>query len=500
MFTPSLDEFKKLTRRGNLIPVYKEILADMETPVSVLHRLTTNFPNTFLMESVEQSEHIGRYSFLGTNPHTLITMHGDEVTLKNNNSTFTSKIDSNPFQVLKKVLAEYQPVKIPELPPLCGGAIGYMGYGMVHYFENIPQDNKDDLQLADACFMIVDTMIIFDHAMNKMYVVSNAHITPDEDIEITYNSALEKIEDITKILRQKTSFSSCEIFSSLEDKTMSSNMTQQEFEEAVLKSKDYIKAGDIFQVVLSQRFQAKTTASALNIYRALRAINPSPYMFFLHFDDFYLIGSSPEIMVRCEDNIAEIRPIAGTRKRGRTPEKDRAMEEELLTDPKERAEHVMLVDLGRNDLGRVCQFDTVKMTQDEFMIIERYSHVMHIVSDVSGVVRDECDVYDLVEASFPAGTVSGAPKIRAMQIIEELEKDKRGPYAGAVGYFSFDGNLDTAIIIRTILLKDSIAYIQAGAGIVADSNPSLEYLETINKAKGMFKAITFAEHIEQQES
>ena len=497
MIKPSLNEFSQLASKGNLIPVYQEILADMETPLSVLNKLSSYAENTFLMESVEHSEHLGRYSFLGTNPRALIRFSGQKTFIEENGKTIQTDIEDNPLDILKKYLARYKPVKISKLPPLIGGAIGYMGYGMVHHFDAILQENPDDLFLDDACFMIIDTLIVFDHAMNKFFIISNAHVSSDTPLNESYEIACKKISALRKILESKSAFSPCVIPENLEEKAFASNMTQNEYEQAVVTAKKYIKAGDIFQVVLSQRFHAPTSASAVNIYRALRSINPSPYMFFLHFKDFYLIGSSPEIMVRCEHGRAEVRPIAGTRKRGYTHEEDQTMEQELLADPKERAEHVMLVDLGRNDLGRVCVFNSVKVPENEFMIIERYSHVMHIVSDVVGKLKEDCDVFDLVRACFPAGTVSGAPKIPAMQIIDELEKNKRGHYAGAVGYFSFDGNLDTAITIRTILLKDSIAYIQAGAGIVADSDPAMEYLEKKNKVKGMFKAITFAEHIER---
>ncbi|MEW6535723.1 MAG: anthranilate synthase component I [Candidatus Auribacterota bacterium] len=499
MFKPDFEEFKSHCRNGNLIPVYKELLGDMETPLSIYRKLALNEKNAFLMESVERNEHIGRYSFIGTNPRAIVKIHLDSIEIiENGNSAFHS-LTADPFTELKKILKRYNPVQLSDLPRFCGGAVGYFGYGMVHFFENIPQDNPDDLNLPEAYFMITDTLVVFDHVKNTIMVVSNTHINDKDNIELVYKDACDTIDAIIKKLSVQRPDIPAEIAPPLEDKTMNSNMTQHEFEEAVVKAKEYIRAGDIFQVVLSQRFSTETTASPLHIYRALRTINPSPYMFYLSLEGFQIIGSSPEIMVRCEDSVVEIRPIAGTRKRGKSQKENDLLEKDLLSDPKERAEHVMLVDLGRNDIGRVCKFNTVHLAPNEFMIIEHYSHVMHIVTDVKGILKDELDAFDVVKAAFPAGTVSGAPKIRAMEIIDELENRKRGMYAGAVGYFSFHGNLDTAIAIRTLLLKDNTVYIQAGAGIVADSNPTSEYFETINKAKALVKSISFAEYLQQQE-
>jgi len=501
MFYPDLKKFKELSAKGNLIPVYKEILADLETPLSILKKIDNqgNSKNVFLMESVERNEKIGRYSFIGSNPRAVIKIKDGHVEIIENNKSTHIKSADSPFFELKKIMDKYKPVDLPQLPRFCGGAVGFIGYGMVSHFENIPQENTDDLMLDDSYFMVTDTIIIFDHVMNKIMVVSNAHIDEFSDIEEAYNKAIKDIDNKIKRLSYLPPTIPCDMAIPEQEKNIQSNMTQEQFENAVRKAKEYIYAGDIFQIVLSQRFTAETTASPINLYRALRSINPSPYMYYLALDDFSIIGSSPEIMVRCEDSVAELRPIAGTRKRGKNEQEDKALEKELLADPKERAEHIMLVDLGRNDLGRVCKYNTVHMPENEFMIIEQYSHVMHIVSDVKGVLNDGSNVYELVKASFPAGTVSGAPKIRAMQIIDELENIKRGPYAGAVGYFSFQGNLDSAITIRTIIHKDNRVYIQAGAGIVADSDPTSEYHETINKAKGMIKSVSLAESIENQE-
>lgn len=499
MHKPSLDEFKQLCKQGNMVPVYKEILADMETPLSVLQKLMANrTKNLFLMESVERSERIGRYSFIGMDPRAILRIHNGEVTVEEDGKTTSSPVGDNPFEALKQILGRYTPVAHDDLPRFIGGAVGYMGYGMVHYFENIPQENPDDLNLNDAYFMITDSLVVFDHAKNKIMVVANTHIDVDADVESIYRDAVGTIDEVIDVLSHPLPSKPCELIIPQEDIPIDSNMTKEEFEQAVRRGKEYIYAGDVFQVVLSQRFHTKTTASPISLYRALRSINPSPYMYFLALDTFHIIGSSPEIMVRCEDSVAEVRPIAGTRKRGKNIAEDIALEKDLLADPKERAEHIMLVDLGRNDLGRVCTYNTVQVPDEEFMIIEQYSHVMHIVSDVIGRLKDGCDMFDLARAAFPAGTVSGAPKIRAMQIIDELESIKRGPYAGAVGYFSFYGNLDTAITIRTMILKDQNVYIQAGAGIVADSDPTSEYFETVNKAKAMFKAVQLAQQLEQQ--
>jgi anthranilate synthase component 1 len=475
MFTPSKTEFLKLAEKGNLIPVYTEVLADVETPVSAYRKLRKTGPS-FLLESIEGGEHIGRYSFLGANPRRVI--RADQ------------RDGDDPLKRLEQEMAEFKPVKVPGLPRFTGGAVGLLGYEYVHHIEpTVPRPGSDDLGSPTLCFMITGTILIFDRVSQTIKVVSNAHVTGDAGK--TYESACEQIQQVLADLGKPLSVAPLEFQKDPPPIKLDSNMTPARHAEMVGKAKEYIKAGDIIQVVLAQRFQAKISASALDVYRSLRSVNPSPYMFLLDFGDFQLVGASPEVHVRCEDRQVEIRPIAGTRWRGKTPEEDDALAKELLRDEKERAEHLMLVDLARNDIGRVCEFGSVKV--NEFMVVERYSHVMHIVSNVTGKLQGHRNVYDLMRATFPAGTVSGAPKVHAMQIISELEATQRGPYAGAVGYFSFNGNLDSCITLRTALLKDGTAYVQAGGGIVADSDSSYEFRETVNKAKAMVKAIALAE-------
>lgn len=504
MFYPSLEDFKEKAKEGNLIPVYKEILADMETPVSAFLKID-NGQYSYLLESVVGGEKWARYSFLGSRPSVIIKGKGDKVEIIRNGEIEVLSFKKDPLEVIKKEMDRYRPVKIPGLPRFFGGAVGFLGYDIVRFFEKLPDYNKEGLDLPDLLFMITDTLLIFDSLAQKIKVVSNAHIS-DGNIEKAYEEAKGKIENIIERLRTNRVqgfkgsrgqgiYSNPRILEpsnpSATTAGINSNLTRYEFEHMVTKAKDYIASGDIIQVVLSQRFEKEVSIAPFEIYRALRIINPSPYMYFLRFGDTSMIGSSPEILVRLEGRVLEERPIAGTRIRGSTEEEDRSLEEELLSDPKEMAEHIMLVDLGRNDLGRVSEIGSVRMK--ELMVVERYSHVMHIVSDIEGILSEGKDAYDVLRACFPAGTVSGAPKIRAMEIIEELEPTRRGPYAGAVGYFSFSGNMDTCITIRTIIIKDGTAYIQAGAGIVADSEPEREYYETLNKAKGMFKAIEMAE-------
>jgi anthranilate synthase component 1 len=389
------------------------------------------------------------------------------------------------------MMGEYKPVSISGLPRFSGGAVGYIGYDAVRYFEKLPDKNPDDLDLPDLFFMITDTILIFDHVRHTIKIVSNARVTGRP--ERAYGEAIRKIERIEARIKRPLPSRQLELASAPGEMPFRSNTTRREFESMVDKAKKYIRAGDVIQVVLSQRLETDVTASPFNIYRALRSVNPSPYMFFLQLGNVHIVGASPEVHVRCDEGLVEVRPIAGTRPRGKNEDEDRALEKELLADPKERAEHIMLVDLGRNDIGRICRYGTV--TPMELMIIERYSHVMHIVSDVQGKLQEGKNSFDVMRASFPAGTVSGAPKIRAMEIIDELENRRRGPYAGAVGYFSFTGNLDSCITIRTILIKGNKAYVQAGAGIVADSVPGREYEETLNKARGMLRAIAMAEGV-----
>ncbi len=475
MFTPSKAEFLELAKHGNLIPVYREIVADAETPVSAYQKMQKS-GGSFLFESVEGGEHIGRYSFLGSHPHKVIRV---------------DKADgSDPLQAVEKEMAQFKPVAVPGLPRFTGGAVGFLGYEYIHQIEpSVPKPVGDDLHTPVLCFMITDTILIFDRVSQTIKIVANAHV--DGKPEAAYASACARVDEIVHELQQPLESRALEFRKDATEVHVVSNMTPERYADMIGKAKEYICAGDIIQVVLAQRFQAKIKASALDVYRALRSINPSPYMFLLDFGRFHLVGASPEVHVRCEDGKVEIRPIAGTRWRGKTSEEDVRLEKELLADEKERAEHLMLVDLARNDIGRVCDFGSVRVP--EFMVIEKYSHVMHIVSGVEGRLQAGRSSYDLMRATFPAGTVSGAPKIRAMQIISELEQAQRGPYAGAVGYFSFNGNVDSCITLRTALLKDGVAYVQAGGGIVADSDANYEFQETVNKSKAMLKAIALAE-------
>jgi len=491
---PNRDAFLEKAKQGNLIPVWKEILADQETPVSVYERVRQflrekdHASHTWMLESVEGGEHIGRYSFIGGNPRAIIRTRNGVTEIDEGNSHLEIR-DPDPLEAVKGYMSRYKPVKDAALPRFIGGAVGFIGYDVVSAFEpRVPLVQNDEIGNPDIVLMVTNAIIIFDRVNHTMKVVSNAYV--DGDADKAYDEALAGIEELCEALLTPVNRVLIDAHTEMEPLEPQSNTTPEEFKDMVEKAQEYIRAGDVIQTVLSQRFEVENTADSLDVYRALRAINPSPYMFCLNMGESALVGASPEIHVRCEDRCVEVRPIAGTRRRGRTEEDDIAMEQELLADPKERAEHVMLVDLGRNDIGRVCEFNSVKVSEQ--MIIERYSHVMHIVSDVTGTLSPEYDAYDVMRATFPAGTVSGAPKVRAMEIIAELEKTKRGPYAGAVGYFSFDGNLDSCITIRTIVLDKNKAYVQAGAGIVADSVPELEYKETRNKARAMMKALALA--------
>ena len=491
MFQPSLKEFKQKAKKGNLIPVYREILADMETPVSAFLKIDDG-RHSFLLESMEGGEKWARYSFLGSRPSVIVKSFGRIAEVIRNGKKERLPFDRDPLEVIKDLLSAYTPVPDVSLPRFFGGAVGFMGYDVVRFFEDLPDREKKGLDLPDIFFMITDTLVIFDNVTHRVKVVSNAHVK-GRTVEAAYREATAKINRLVKKLKQKKS---SKVKAQRSKKragghALTSNFTQPRYEQAVLKAKEYIKAGDIFQVVPSQRFQTGINVEPYEIYRALRLINPSPYMYFLRCGDATVVGASPEVMVRLEKDRIDLRPIAGTRRRGATEEEDKALADELLADPKERAEHIMLVDLGRNDVGRVSEPGSVKVS--ELMVIERYSHVMHIVSNVRGKLSGGKDSYDVIRACFPAGTVSGAPKIRAMQIIDELEPTRRGPYAGAVGYFGFSGNMDTCITIRTLVIKDNVAYIQAGGGVVADSDPAAEYQETVNKAKAMMRAVEMAE-------
>ncbi|MDP8235893.1 MAG: anthranilate synthase component I [Candidatus Erginobacter occultus] len=487
MYYPDQKLFREKARQGNLVPVYTEVIADLETPVSAFLKLE-NSPYSFLLESVEPGAGIGRYSFLGGEPSLVFKSRGGEVEISERGRTRKVRT-RNPLMFLKGLLENYRPVVDETLPPFSGGAVGYVSYDCARYFEKLPSEKLDELGLPDLSFMVADTLLIFDRLTNKIKIVANAHIEGDPDA--AYSEAVSRIETL---LGRLLGTSPGTYFQPPADRAggeLQGQTKPKDFERAVRAAQEYIRAGDILQVVLSQRFSAPLSAPPFNVYRALRTINPSPYMFFLRFDDLHLVGSSPEIMVQAADGEVRLRPIAGTRPRGISKLEDERLEAELLADPKELAEHIMLVDLGRNDLGRVAVPGSVRVS--EMMSIERYSHVMHIVSDLRGKLDPSRDVYDAFAAAFPAGTVSGAPKIRAMEIIEELEPFHRGPYGGAVGYFSFDGNLDSCILIRTIIIKDKTAYIQAGAGIVADSVPEREHQECLNKAQALFRAVKMAE-------
>jgi anthranilate synthase component 1 len=505
MYSPRLDEFQKLAARGNLIPVTRRLLADIETPLSA-YRKIRGAGESFLFESVEGGEHIGRYSFVGCNPRALIRQTGNCVEIIENGKTVeTFQIDGRAgsplpaaahvkdgLEVVERVMKKYRAVAVPGLPRFTGGAVGFIGYEFIHDVESVvPRPPKDELGTPTMVFLVADQLLIFDRVAQTITVLVNAVLDDAATPEEAYENAIAEIERLVSLLEQPTEHHPVTISSEAPSVSFDSNMPKEKFFANVLKAKEYITAGDIIQVVGSQRFSTEFKATPVDLYRAARSVNPSPYMFLLEFDSFSLVGASPEIHVRCEDHLVEIRPIAGTRRRGKTTEEDAALEKELLADPKERAEHVMLVDLARNDLGRVCDFGSVRVR--DLMVIERYSHVMHIVSQVVGKLSDKKSLYDLMRATFPAGTLSGAPKIRAMQIIAELEQTARGPYGGCVGYFSFNGNLDTCITIRTALLKDGKAYVQAGGGWVNDSTPEAEYQETVNKAKAMLKAVALAE-------
>ncbi|MCL0044299.1 anthranilate synthase component I [Dehalococcoidia bacterium] len=493
MYTPTIEQVKSLSRKdGNLVPIYREINADLETPVSAYLKIARP-PYSFLLESIEGGERLARYSFIGTEPSCLIQTGGNNPSLFGQDRT---KKAVDPLTQIQRVLANFRPVPTPGLPRFHGGMVGYLGYESVRHFEpRVPIAKDDPLRLPESVFMLTDTLLVFDHLRHKIRVVSHANL--DDGVDVAYAQAIGRIEVLVQRLVKplKIPFPAARASDSKQNKGVpsppSSNLTKQQYEDMVKQVKKYIEAGDCIQAVLSQRFSIPTHAAPFDLYRSLRAVNPSPYMYFLHLDDFHIIGASPETLVRIEDGLIDYHPIAGTRPRSDNPLRDAAFEDELRADEKERAEHIMLVDLGRNDVGRVSQPDSVKVTQ--LMDVERYSHVMHLVSHIQGHLRPELTIYDALRSCFPAGTVSGAPKIRAMEIISDLERDQRGPYAGAIGYFSFSGNMDTAIGIRTIVLKDSVAHVQTGAGIVFDSVPETEYQETQHKAEALLRAIHAAE-------
>ena len=491
-YYPTFNEFKELSKKGNVVPVYRQLFADTLTPVSAFQKVSdTDY--AFLLESADGGEKIAKYSTIGSNPFAGFKCKGSNVEIFNKEG-ITHIETTDPFKVLEQQISKFSPVRVNGLPDFFGGAVGYTSYDSVRYVETLPDSTVDDLNLPDMYFMFYDETIVFDHLNKTIKVVCAAHID-ERDIQDVYEDTVNKIDNVINKLRTPVMTLSDDITEKGElSLKFSSNFKKSDFLQAVETCKEYIRAGDIIQAVLSQRLQTEINAKPINIYRTLRVINPSPYMFYIKMKDLELIGSSPEVMVKVDDGNINVRPIAGTRKRGSTTEEDELLAKELLSDPKELAEHIMLLDLGRNDVGSVSQYDSVSI--DEKMVIEKYSHVMHITSSVSGKLRNDKNAFDGLRACLPAGTLSGAPKVRAMEIIDELEQTRRGPYGGAVGYINFSGDINTCITIRTIVLKNGKdAYIQAGAGIVADSIPEMEYQETLNKAKGLLRAIEVAERI-----
>lgn len=506
MILPSFDEFKALAAEGNFVPVYQEWVADLDTPVSAWYRVCAGQPYNFLLESVEAGEkNIGRYSLLGCNPLWTLEARGDRTTQTFRDGS-TQVFEGDPFQTLADCLAPYRPVTLPQMPPGIGGLFGFWGYELIHWIEpRVPvHAASDEKDWPDGLWMQVDSLLIFDQVKRKIWAVAYADLQSEPDLEQAYATACDRVQHLVAKLQEPLAAQTTLLpwtspaQSKQKQLEWTSNITEAAFCENVERSRQYIRAGDIFQVVLSQRLSTRFEGDPFQLYRSLRLINPSPYMAYFNFKGWQLIGSSPEVMVKAEwsadkgNRIATVRPIAGTRPRGKTPQEDTAYAQDLLADPKEVAEHVMLVDLGRNDLGRVCKPGSVKV--DELMVVERYSHVMHIVSNVVGHLAEDKNAWDLLKASFPAGTVSGAPKIRAMEIIHELEGCRRGPYSGVYGFYDFEGQLNSAITIRTMMVQPNAdgshqVSVQAGAGLVADSVPENEYQETLNKARGLLEAI-----------
>jgi anthranilate synthase component 1 len=488
---PSWEIFAGLAERGNVVPVFTQLAADFETPLSAYLKVRDS-RHSFLLESAESTEKAGRWSIVGSGPRLTFSARGKEIEIRGAGKSRTFTAENDVLGALEGEMAAYQPVVHGPLPPFYGGMVGYLSYDAVRQFESsLGPPPPDPLGLPDAMFVLADTLLVFDHRLRRLQIIANALIDDFATPEEAYAAARGRIDALVEILNRPLHVPALNGMSVVEPSEASSNTTQSEYEAMVLAGKEFIAAGDIFQFVPSQRFETSFERPAVDLYRALRHVNPSPYMFILELGDFALVGSSPEVHVRAIEGRIDIRPIAGTRWRGVTPEEDDALAADLLADPKERAEHLMLVDLARNDVGRIAKHGHVHV--DDFMIVERYSHVMHIVSNVHGELDPDHSAYDVLRATFPAGTVSGAPKIRAMQIIDMLEKHKRCAYAGAVGYFGFDGSHDSCITLRTCLLKGGKAYVQAGAGVVADSDPTYEYNETVNKAKGMLRAIALAQ-------
>ncbi|BAY20635.1 anthranilate synthetase alpha-subunit [Calothrix sp. NIES-2100] len=498
MIFPDFSDFSQLASQGNFVPVYQEWVADLDTPVSAWYKVCAGQPYSFLLESVEGGEKLGRYSLLGCDPLWVLSARGNSTTQTHRDGSQVV-FAGDPFTALANCLEPYQPVKLPQLPPGIGGLFGFWGYELINWIEpRVPIYPQDERNIPDGLWMQVDHLLIFDQVKRKIWAIAYADLRdPQVDLQAAYQQASDRVTQMLNKLSlplspEKTKFSWTPPGSKKAAVEYSSNFTRREFCASVEKAKEYIKAGDIFQVVISQRLSTEYTGDPFALYRSLRQINPSPYMAFFNFQDWQIIGSSPEVMVKAERDrdgeiVATVRPIAGTRPRGKNTKEDAALAQDLLQDPKEVAEHVMLVDLGRNDLGRVCQSGSVRV--DELMVVERYSHVMHIVSNVVGKLATDKTAWDLLKACFPAGTVSGAPKIRAMEIIHELEPSRRGVYSGVYGYYDFEGQLNSAIAIRTMVLRDRTVSVQAGAGLVADSEPEKEYEETLNKARGLLEAI-----------
>jgi anthranilate synthase component 1 len=484
---PALQDIEELSGRGNVIPIRKDILADLLTPAAAFLRVAHGRRRAFLLESVEGGERIARYSFLGWDPFLVIRGRGDSLVIEESGETVREGI--HPFEKLRQLALEYRPVPMPEAPPFLGGAVGFFAYDFVRQFEKLPVIAADDLGMEDMHLMYFSDILVFDHLLHRIHIVANILVDRGtQSLEAKYRDAELRIEQIEKRLTAPMSLPVSPAAQTAPD--VQSNLGEDEYLAIVQKAKEYIRAGDIFQVVLSQRFRMPVTCDPFDIYRALRFVNPSPYMFFIRMEDLHIVGASPEMLVKVRDGRVEYGPIAGTRPRGRTPEEDARLANELVDDEKERAEHIMLVDLGRNDLGRVCEFGSVRVT--DLMRVEKYSHVMHIVSSIEGKLRAGLDGLHALEACLPAGTLSGAPKVRAMEIIEELEPNRRGLYGGAVGYIDFRGNLDTCIALRTLVIRSGTAYVQAGGGIVADSSPQREREESCNKARALIRAVTLA--------
>jgi anthranilate synthase component I len=491
LYSPSFSDFTALSKNHTVVPVFRQLIGDTLTPVSAFCKIQEG-EQAFLFESVVGGERLGRYSFLGAGPFLRFEASDRNIRITSSNRPNQEFTDPDPLRRLEETLAAFRAPHVAGLPRFAGGAVGYSGYDTVRYVENLPNPPEDDRRLPDLSFSLYDRMVIFDHISKTVLVVAHAHVD-HTNLKASYEKACRLVDRMVERLQQGVADLQLTDIASIGTATLpfESNFSQPDFEKAVRKCKDYINAGDIFQVVLSQRLRAQTRARPFDIYRALRVLNPSPFMFFIKSGSNHLIGASPEIMTRVESGHVTIRPLAGTRRRGQTEDEDQRLAEELLADPKERAEHIMLVDLGRNDVGQVSEFGSVKLS--DLLTVERYSHVMHLASTVTGQLQKGKSAFDALRSCLPAGTLSGAPKVRAMQIIDELEPHRRGPYGGAVGYVDFGGNMDTCIALRTMVLMGQTAYVQAGAGIVADSDPEMEFRETMSKAMGLLRALEMAE-------